>query len=487
MSHSLPLTIPDFASLPPVFYAATQPTPLQQPHWLAVNRPLATELGLPAHWQTEANLLALSGSLATYPHSPLATVYSGHQFGVYVPQLGDGRALLLGQSTSPDGRRWEWQLKGAGKTPFSRFADGRAVLRSSIREYLGCEALHGLGIATTRALALIGSPDPVYREQPETAAVLTRLAPSFIRFGHFEYFYHRGDHHAVRTLADFVIRHHYPHCADAAQPYLALFAAISHASAELVADWQSVGFTHGVLNSDNMSILGLTIDYGPFGFIDGFSHHHTPNHSDSHGRYAYRQQPYIVQWNLSCLGSALLPLAAEADLVAVLDQFVTHYETAWLTRMRAKLGLLQTRDGDRELIEALLDLMQQERIDFTLLFRHLADVLSDEPALPPMLASLWPYPPLFERWLARYRQRLRAEHSDDAARRTRMNRTNPLYVLRNHLLEQAIAAARDQGDITLIERLRQRMAQPFEHSDTDADLAALPPAWAADICLSCSS
>lgn len=487
MTHNLPLQTPLLGTLPPVFYQRVRPTALRQPVAVAFNAGLAQILGMAANvLDHPPNLLALSGSLQHYPQTPLATVYSGHQFGVYVPQLGDGRAMLLGDSVDPAGRRWEWQLKGAGKTPYSRFADGRAVLRSSIREYLCSEAMDGLGIATTRALALIGSDDAVYRETAETAAVVTRIAPSFLRFGHVEYFYHRSRHEYIRPLADFLLRHHYPECAAAEAPYLALFNAIVGRSAELVAAWQSVGFTHGVLNTDNMSLLGLSIDYGPFGFMDGFSPHYVPNHSDDGGRYAYKEQPYIFQWNLSCLASALLPLVAEADLVRALDDFVPRYWHAYWRRMRAKLGLATEARDDEILIGDLLTAMHADRVDFTLMFRYLSDMNAAD-AVPEKLAGLWENRHALENWLVRYRRRLHAETRSPAERKAAMDAVNPLYVLRNYLLEQAIVQARDLGDYREIDRLQHCMADPFTERVQFADFAVLPPAWASEISLSCSS
>ena len=478
---------PQVGRLPENLYRRIGVQPLGDPYWLDFNTDLAAEIGLDNDvWQSEPSLLFFSGSLKQPPHIGLATVYSGHQFGVYVPQLGDGRALSVGDWLDPQGQRWEWQLKGAGMTPFSRRADGRAVLRSSIREYLCSEAMHGLGIATTRALALTGSNDAVYREQVETAAVVTRVAPSFIRFGHFEYLYHSGRHEQIQTLADYVMDLAYPECRQAEQPYLALFTAISQRSAELVAAWQSVGFCHGVLNSDNMSVLGLTLDYGPFGFLDAFDWHHVCNHSDTGGRYAYNQQPYIVQWNLSCLASAFLPLVAEADLVAVLNGFAGQYQAAYGQRMRAKLGFQTEQAEDGALIKALLDGLQQQQVDFTRWFRALATVTKAGEGLPEALAALLQEPSALASWCADYRHRLAAETATDAQRAAAMNAVNPHYVLRNHLLEQAIAAAK-QGDHREIARLRQCLRQPFTEEAAYAAYAELPPAWAKEIAVSCSS
>ncbi|MDO5639581.1 MAG: YdiU family protein [Neisseria sp.] len=482
------LAEPAFARLPSPFYTRLSPEPLNAPYWLAQNHALAAEINMPSEMFSDGLLAYLSGSAEVYNPAPLASVYSGHQFGVYVRQLGDGRAMLLGDWLDAAGKRWEWQLKGAGKTPYSRFADGRAVLRSSIREYLCSEAMHGLGIPTTRALALTGSDDAVYREEAETAAVVTRVAPSFIRFGHFEYMYHNGRHENLQPLADFLIEHHFPDCREADNPYSALFQQISQRTADLVAAWQSVGFCHGVLNTDNMSALGLTIDYGPFGFLDGYDRRHICNHSDNGGRYAYNEQPYVVHWNLSRLASCLLPLVSESALIDELERFPEIFQTAYLNKMRAKIGLQTEQKGDGELISDMFDALQSRKVDFTLYFRHLAEVnnIHGEP-LPEALMALFHGPTeSFVNWIGRYRGRLRAENSDPAERKACMNAVNPLYVLRNYLLEQAIALAKN-GDYREIDRLHRCLQNPFVEQKEFADFAETPPDWAGSICVSCSS
>ncbi|STZ76504.1 protein adenylyltransferase SelO [Bergeriella denitrificans] len=489
--HTLPLQPPRFAGLPATFYSSVSPEPLNAPHWVAVNTGLLAEFALPdAHFQDNAdNLACLSGSAAHYDPQPLATVYSGHQFGVYVPRLGDGRALLLGDMADRHGQLWEVQLKGAGKTPYSRFADGRAVLRSSIREYLCSEAMHGLGIPTTRALTLAGSADKVYREEVETAAVVTRLAPSFIRFGHFEYLFYKGRSDELKQLADFVIRHHYPECAAAGQPYLALLTQIAARTADTVAAWQSVGFCHGVLNTDNMSVLGLTLDYGPFGFLDAYDRRHVCNHSDREGRYAYQAQPYIAHWNLAALAQCFEDLVSEEDLNRFADSFPEVFQTAYLHKMRQKLGLQTEAAEDAELVADLFAALQGQNVDFTQFFRRLSQVSNahDDP-MPSELSALFAQgsPQPFSLWLGRYRRRLRMENSDAAERARRMNRINPMYVLRNHLAEQAIALAKT-GDFREIERLRRCLADPYQERAEFADFAEPAPEWAAGICISCSS
>ncbi|MCU0950404.1 MAG: YdiU family protein, partial [Burkholderiaceae bacterium] len=300
-----------FGRLPPRLYTRLAPTPLAKPYAVAYSAAAGELIGLSAAQSSEHGFIEVAaGNRVPAGADPLAAVYSGHQFGVYVPQLGDGRAILLGGIDGPEGT-WELQWKGAGKTPYSRMGDGRAVLRSSIREFLCSEAMHGLGIPTTRALSIAGSDHPVFRETTETAAVVIRMAPSFVRFGSFEFLYWRNLHDELRVLADYVIDSFYPGCSaagDGPKPYLALLESVSRRTARLMAQWQGVGFCHGVMNTDNMSILGLTIDYGPFGFLDGFDANHICNHSDEQGRYAYAQQPGVAHWNLYCLGQALVPL-----------------------------------------------------------------------------------------------------------------------------------------------------------------------------------
>jgi len=487
---------PGYGRLPGLFHTRLPPTPLPEPYFVAAAPVAARLIGIDPQRLREASAVAaLSGSAIVAGTEPLAAVYSGHQFGTYVPQLGDGRALLLGAVRGADGNLWELQLKGSGKTPYSRMGDGRAVLRSSIREFLGSEAMHALGIPTTRALAIMGSDYPVFRESVETAAVVTRMAPSFVRFGSFEYFYWRGEHGAVKQLADDVIAVYYPECRDAGDgpaPYLALLRAVSQRTARLVAQWQGVGFCHGVLNSDNMSILGLTIDYGPFGFLDGFDAGHVCNHSDDSGRYAYDQQPAIAQWNLYCLGQTLVPLSEDVEATqAALESFKGEYARAIEEVMHAKLGLATVDAGDDALIGQLMALLQANRADWTLFWRGLSQFDSDAAAPPPRVRDLFADRAAFDAWAGDYRARLRREGSVDAERALRMNRVNPKYVLRNHLAEIAIRKARGDGgeprDFSEVERLLAVLSAPYEEQPHSESYAAPPPDWAANINLSCSS
>ena len=480
-----------FQTLPRTCFRRVDPTPLPAPYWLAINAPLAAELGLTLSGAAYDPLLAVfSGNALLAGMQPLAARYAGHQFGVFVPELGDGRAILLGDCAWGGGRvevraRAEVQLKGAGPTPFSRMGDGRAVLRSSVREYLCSEAMYGLGIPTTRALCLIGSDQPVWRETEETSAVLTRVAPSFVRFGSFEALSQAGQLDELRALADFVIQHHFPECAVLPEPYGPWFDAVVTRSARLIAQWQSVGFCHGVMNSDNMSILGLTLDYGPFGFLDAFDHAHVCNHSDYAGRYAFKQQPRVAQWNLQCLAQAMLPLISEASLLAGLNRFAVEYAEAYLERMRAKLGLARQEADDAALVEALMQLLHHERVDYTRFFRRLSSLPLRDVAEE--LATWFNDPSSWRTWLARYGLRLESEPGDEPARLLAMQSVNPKYILRNYLAEQAIAQARDARDCGEIERLARCLSDPYaEQPEFDA-YADLPPAWAAELSLSCSS
>lgn len=468
-------------------FSVTQaPQAVPGAHWVARNGTLAAELGWTA-WLDSEDALALLSGAAEPPGGTLATVYSGHQFGVWAGQLGDGRALLLGEADTALGPM-EVQLKGSGLTPFSRMGDGRAVLRSSIREYLCSEAMHALGIPTTRALALVGSPLPVRRETVETAAVVTRLAPSFLRFGHFEHFTHTAqDLAALKALADATIERFYPELHGATQPYAGLLEAVTRRTAALLAQWQAVGFCHGVMNTDNMSMLGLTIDYGPFGFLDTFDPGHVCNHSDHQGRYAYARQPGVAFWNLHALAQALMPLIEDTDTaLAALEPYKATYPRALLAAMRAKLGLQGEREEDEALIDEMLRLMAQDGVDFTITWRRLAAFSTAVGVANATVRDLFIDREAFDAWSARYAARLRAETSVDADRAARMNRVNPKFVLRNHLAEAAIQRARE-GDFSEVQRLAQVLQRPYgEQPEYEVD-AGFPPAWAQQLEVSCSS
>ena len=473
-------------SLGPAFARPQAAQPLPAPHWVARSGTLAAEMGWADWLQSDAALAMLAGNQAP-PGGLLASVYSGHQFGVWAGQLGDGRALLLGEADTPAGRL-EVQLKGSGLTPFSRMGDGRAVLQSSIREFLCSEAMHALGVPTTRALALVGSPLPVQRESTETAAVVTRVAPSFLRFGHFEHFAHsQPDPGMLQRLVDATINAHYPGLAGAAQPAEALLQAVAQRTATLLAQWQAVGFCHGVMNTDNMSMLGLTIDYGPFGFLDAFDPGHVCNHSDHAGRYAWARQPNVAFWNLHALAQALMPVIGDSDrALAALEPYRTVYTQAMLAAWRAKLGLHDEFADDQSLVDDLLRCMAADHADFTITWRRLAAFSSQPGAANDSIRDCFIDREAFDAWAARYTARLRAENSVDAERAVRMKRCNPKFVLRNHLAETAIERARE-GDFNEVQRLLNVLQRPFdEQPEHEAD-AGFPPAWAQTLEISCSS
>ncbi len=473
-----------FAALGPAFYTRLRPTPLPEPYWVGRSAAVARELRLDPGWFALDDALdVFSGNALPEASDPLASVYSGHQFGVWAGQLGDGRAILLGETAGG----FEVQLKGCGRTPYSRMGDGRAVLRSSIREFLASEALHALGIPTTRALCVTGSDARVRREALETAAVVTRVAPSFIRFGHFEHFAANERHDELRALADFVIERWYPECRGterfAGNPYAALLEAVSERTAALMAQWQAVGFCHGVMNTDNMSILGLTIDYGPFQFLDAFDPRHICNHSDTGGRYAYNQQPNVAYWNLFCLGQALLPLIGEQQLaIAALESYKSVFPGAFESRIGAKLGLLDTDTNDRTLVEGVLKLLAQEKIDWTIFWRRLSCHMAGD-ALDPV-RDLFLDRAAFDSWLLSFSER--HAQTPRALAADLMRKTNPKFVLRNHLGQQAIEAAQ-RKDFSGVQSLLALLETPFdEHPGMDA-FAGFPPDWASTIEISCSS
>lgn len=494
MDTSLP-TLPwdhRLAHLEGLPQARVEPAPLPDPRLVLFNPAVAALIDLPAQSRNEPALTeALAGNLALPGALPLATAYGGHQFGVWAGQLGDGRAILLGELRNGRGEPWELQLKGAGKTPYSRFGDGRAVLRSSLREYLCSEAMAGLGVPTTRALSLVSSPQPVRRETIETAAVICRVAPSHLRFGHFEWLDYLERPDLLRRLADHVIAEHYPDFAEGETAHARWLTEVVERTARLMARWQTLGFCHGVMNTDNFSILGLTLDYGPFGFLDAFDAGHVCNHSDEGGRYAYDRQPAVGQWNCAQLLNACLPLLAERreaaveQATAILDAYGPAYAQAAVAGWSAKLGLRERRDGDPELINRFLTLLHKTRADFTLSFRRLAAVRSDSEALDPGRDHI--ADPLgYDAWISDYRARLRAEASVDAERAGRMQAVNPLYVLRNHLAQRAITLA-EAGDYAYSERLLGVLAQPYTEQSGYEDLALEPPPEQRQISVSCSS
>lgn len=475
-----------FVRLPTYFYTRQQGTSFAQAYLVHFNPWAASLIDLSIETAELPEFAAyFSGTRQFQGSEPLAMVYAGHQFGVYVPRLGDGRALLLGQIRNDKGELWDIQLKGSGKTPYSRFGDGRAVLRSCIREYLCSEAMSGLGIPTTHALCIIGTNEQVVRETLEPGAVLTRLARSHARFGHFEYFHYTGQPQAVRELADYVIAEHYPQFADQSDSYALWMEEVIRATAELMAMWQAAGFAHGVMNTDNMSILGHTIDYGPFGFMEKFEPGFICNHSDQAGRYAFNQQPYIGLWNLHALAQALssqLPLETSKPL---LDHYGEYFGRGYQQLMRGKLGFATEQNEDVTLLQDLLKLLQGQGVDYTLFFRALSCYCIGNPHEE--LVTLFHDRNTWEAWEQRYAERLRQEKSPNEERSMKMRGVNPKYILRNWIAEQAIRRAEDDKDYSEIDRVLRVVHSPYaEHADAE-DLAASAPEWAKELCVSCSS
>ncbi|MGV7032081.1 protein adenylyltransferase SelO [Methylobacterium symbioticum] len=469
-----------YARLPARFHARLAPTPVERPRLIQLNRALARDLGLDADWLASPDgVAALAGNRLPEGAEPLAAAYAGHQFGNFVPQLGDGRAILLGEVIGRDGRR-DIQLKGSGPTPFSRHADGRAALGPVLREYLVSEAMAALGIPTTRALAAVSTGEHVARETFLPGAVLTRVASSHIRVGTFQFFSARGDVEGLRTLADHVLARHDPEAAQAENPYSALLAGVVARQAELVARWLLVGFVHGVMNTDNMSVAGETIDYGPCAFLDVYDPRTAFSSIDQHGRYAYGNQPRIALWNLARLAEALLPLLAadEGEAVAeaerVLEGFGPRFEAAYHGGLGRKIGLADLREDDAALAGDLLKRMAENQADFTLTFRNLCAAAA-RPEADGTVRDLFVDPTAYDDWAARWRQRLGQEQRDGAETARAMRAVNPAFIPRNHQVEAMIAAAVERDDFAPFERMLAVLAHPYD-DQPDAAAYAEPPA-----------
>jgi uncharacterized protein YdiU (UPF0061 family) len=467
-----------YARLPERFFAPAQPLQSPSPALIQVNAALAATLGIDPEWlKSPAGLDMLSGRAIAQGSEPIAQAYAGHQFGNFVPQLGDGRAILLGEVVDREGRRRDIQLKGAGRTPFSRGGDGRAALGPVLREYLVSEAMAALGIPTTRALAAVTTGEPVVRETILPGAMLTRVASSHIRVGTFQFFAARGDVEAVRLLADHVIARHYPTAAEKQRPYRALLDAVIAAQAELVARWLLIGFIHGVMNTDNMSVAGETIDYGPCAFMDAYDPATVFSSIDRAGRYAYGNQPRIAHWNLTRLAETLLPLLDEDENAAVeqaqdaLAGFGALFEQTYFGGLRRKVGLSSDEPEDVELINMLLTRMSEHQVDFTLLFRTLgrAAVGEDEPA-----RALFVDPTAFDAWATQWRSRLSRDGQAAAHRRAAMDRVNPAFIPRNHQVEAMITAAVERQEHAPFHRMLDVLSRPFEDQPDALDLAEPP-------------
>ncbi len=466
-----------FARLPGDFYTKMPPEAVGvRPRLIHANAKAAALIGLDAKSFTDPAFIEIFSGHRPFPGGePLAMVYSGHQFGAWAGQLGDGRALLLAQVRNREGELWDVQLKGAGKTPYSRFGDGRAVMRSTIREYLCSEAMAGLSIHTTRALCIIATNEQVHRETAEPGAVLARLARSHTRFGHFEHFHHNGKPELVRALADHVIEEYMP---EFSEDHAAWFGEVVKRTAHLMAQWQAAGFAHGVMNTDNMSILGLTLDYGPFGFLDAYDPGFICNHTDETGRYAFDMQPAIAHWNLRALALALSSLIPTEMLVMALDTYEALFRNRYRAMMRAKLGF--THDAGRaddQMIAELLTLMTKAGADYTLTFRGLSD---------PGEAWLTLFAPVQAEattWLGKYRARMAGEGD----RATAMNAVNPRFVLRNWVAEVAIRAVEDEGDIGPLDRILRLMQSPYDAHPGEEAFSQPPAPEYGGLCVSCSS
>jgi uncharacterized protein YdiU (UPF0061 family) len=457
-----------YARLPERLYARLAPTPVAAPRLVRLNAALAEDLGLdPTELASPEGVDILAGNRVPAGAEPIALAYAGHQFGQFVPQLGDGRAILLGEVLGRDGVRRDIQLKGSGQTPFSRRGDGRAALGPVLREYIISEAMAVLDVPTTRTLAAVITGEPVYRETALPGAVLTRVAASHIRVGTFQYFAARGDEEAVRLLADYTIRRHYPEVAEAGQPYRALLAAVVVRQAELVARWLLIGYIHGVMNTDNTSVAGETIDYGPCAFMDAYDPATVFSSIDSFGRYAYGNQPRIAQWNLARLAETLLPLLAEEQEAALeaardaLTAFAPRFEAAYLGGLRRKIGLATEGEEDAPLVQDLLTRMAANGADFTLTFRRLCDAAAG-PEGDVGVRALFADPAAYDAWAAGWRRRLAEEPSDAAARSAAMLAVNPAFIPRNHLVEAALDAAVGRQDFGPFEDLLEVLSHPYE-------------------------
>ncbi len=450
--------------------------PVTKPGLIRVNHDVASLLGIDPEWlASEEGINVIAGNLVPDGAEPIATVYAGHQFGSWNPQLGDGRAVLLGEVIGVDGERYDIQLKGSGQTPYSRSGDGRAPLGPVLREYILSEAMAALKIPTSRALAAVTTGEQVYRERVLEGAILARVAKSHIRIGTLQFFAARGDTESVKTLVDHVIARHYPDSANSDNPTLSLLEQVMARQASLIARWQAVGFIHGVMNTDNMLLSGETIDYGPCAFMDTYDPSSVYSSIDHGGRYAYRNQPYIAHWNLACLAQALVPLIADDEQSATekaqgaLSGFPSMVGGEIIDKLRQKIGLTETRQQDDVLIQDFLDLLESNQLDFTLAFRRLSEL----PVEAEGVKFLFDFPESFASWIKRWQQRCSEENISDEDRYKNMTAVNPVLIPRNHVVESAISNAY-RGDFELFDRLTDRLATPFEHQRDDA-IFATPP------------
>ena len=471
-----------YARLPEHFFAPLSPTPVAGPHLIKFNELLAEDLGLDTRGLEPDALAAIfAGNVIPLGAEPIAMAYAAHQFGNFVPRLGDGRAILLGEAVDRNGERRDIQLKGAGRTPFSRRGDGRAALGPVLREYLVSEAMHALGIPTTRALAAVSTGETVFRDRQLPGAVPTRVASSHIRIGTFQYFAVRGDMGAVERLSGYVIDRHFPDARASERPILALLQNVVDRQASLIARWMHVGFVHGVMNTDNTALSGETIDFGPCAFMDSYDPATTFSAIDELGRYAYGNQPTIAQWNLARFAETLLPLLDPNPERAVelaneaISAFTSRFQQHWLAGMRDKLGLSRNEEGDLALARALLRAMHENNADFTLTFRRLCDAAADEKA-DAHVRALFANPAAYDSWASKWRSRLAAERLDPNARAQAMRTVNPAFIPRNHRVEKVLDAAIAHGDFSPVAELLTILSRPYEDQAVFADYANPPHA-----------
>lgn len=448
------------------------------------NRDLAHELNIPNQWQKADELMSLMGRNNALGRDAIAQKYGGHQFGVWNPDLGDGRGLLLGEWQDNSGKSWDLHLKGAGQTPYSRMGDGRAVLRSTIREYLASEALHALGIPTSRALCLFSSDHPVLREQLETGAMMIRVAPSHLRFGHFEYYYHTKQEATLNQIFEYTFKHHFPELVGVDKPHAGLLRAVVHSTATLIAKWQAFGFCHGVMNTDNMSIHGITFDFGPYAFLDQFIPDYICNHSDHQGRYAYDQQPGVALWNLNAFAQAFMGHMDIEEIREILGEYEPAILDEYTRLMQGKFGFAVSLPNDNLIVNDFMDILVNERRDYTISFRALCEVSTsaDNQAFTRHFIDQ----ARVSKWLQRYIERINQETRTEAERMSAMQQANPSYVLRNYLAQKAIKEAQE-GDFSETENLLKVLKSPFNEQPGFERYAAEPPASESGIALSCSS
>jgi len=470
-----------YARLPQQLYSRQLPEPVSAPGLIRINHTLAGQLGIDPAWlESETGLGFVAGNYIPDGSDPIATVYAGHQFGGWNPQLGDGRAILMGEVIATNGTRYDIQLKGSGRTPYSRGGDGRAPVGPVLREYIVSEAMAVLGVPTTRSLAAVTTGESVIRDAVLPGAVLARVAQSHIRIGTMQYFAARQDYASLQLLVEHVIHRHYPEAAEAENPTRAMLDDVVSRQASLIAKWQSLGFIHGVMNTDNMLLSGETIDYGPCAFMDEFDRGKVLSSIDQGGRYAYRNQPHIAHWNLSVLAQALLPLLdddqdkALASGQAAIDAFPALYLDEYQQCMRKKIGLIDTRTGDDLLIEDLLTLMQEEKTDFTLMFRRLSDLASADVSADRTVASLFEPGPAFAPWMERWQQRIDKDPQDAASRQASMYAVNPVFLARNHLVEEVIDAANKENNLDLFHDLIDITSKPYEFNINKTHYATPP-------------